>query len=452
LLQVAVSQSVHKTQHQTAYIATGPITFTFDQVNTLFNGWTCTIYVIAGTVTLTPNGVDTFQRQSSGSSLTVGPGKVVSITVDGANPGNLYAEVQPIAPYFNSVQKTTSYTVANSDKGNRLILTGNAYYTVFLNAASSYDSDFSVDLTNPDSRGKLISPSGLTPFILWPGQTCTILNGGAGAWEINPLFQRWGPTTAVTFNVSPSGSDSNDGLATGTGAFATIQHAFNVLQALVDVSSGTPTIQCADGTYNVGSGIVFTYAMTGGKQLFLTGDVGSPGSCRLNCNAGGVCLFGQDGTGTCTVTGFDFATVGNGSIGINTTQFYQIDFGSVQFDSFPLGSHIVIGDLGSMDIAGNYTIAGNATTHIVLQGQAKINYGTFTVNLPSGLAFTQFLSVADLSWLNAGGLAVTFTGPGAGAGSTGQKYNVTANSVVASSGTTFPGTVAGTTGSGGLFS
>jgi hypothetical protein len=129
---------------------------------------------------------------------------------------------------------------------------------------------------------------------------------------------------------------------------------------------------------------------------------------------------GGTGTGTCTVTGFDFATVGNGSIGINTTQFYQIDFGSVQFDSFPLGSHIVIGDLGSMDIAGNYTIAGNATTHIVLQGQAKINYGTFTVNLPSGLAFTQFLSVADLSWLNAGGLAVTFTGPGAGAGSTGQ--------------------------------
>lgn len=172
----------------------------------------------------------------------------------------------------------------------------------------------------------------------------------------------------------------------------------------------------------------------------------------IRCNPGGVCLFGRDGTGTCTVTGVDFSTAGNGSIGINCSQFYQIDFGQVQFDNFPLGNHIAIADLGSMDIVGNYTIAGSAPSHIVLSGQAKLNYGTFTVNLPSALTFTTFLSVNALSWVNAGGVPISFTGGGAGGGSTGQKYNVSQNSVVNSAGTTYPGATAGTTGSGGIFS
>jgi hypothetical protein len=369
--------------------------------------------------------------------------------VAGASPGFLL--LNSGNTLGKNVAKSASYAVQSTDNGQTHTITGSTSITATVGAPGGFPSPFKLKWYNASSRGVLLNISGITAFYLYPTQTAVLESAGS-AWEVSPLFQRYEPPVGSSLFVDPSGSDSNDGLTTGaTGAFATPQHAFNILKGNIDVSSGTPTIQCANGTYNVGAGIILTYALTGGNQFSLTGNAGSPGSCILQCNAGGVCLFGRDGMGTVTVTGFDFHTTGNGSTGINCSQFYQIDFGSLQFDAFPVGTHIAIADLGSMDITGNYTISGSAPIHLSLNGQAKCNYGTFTVNLPNALAFTLFLSASALSWLNAGGVPITFTGAGAGAGSTGSKYSVTQNSVVNSSSTTFPGASAGTTGSGGIF-
>jgi hypothetical protein len=150
--------------------------------------------------------------------------------------------------------KTANYTVTNADKGVTLALGGNAFYTVTLNAASGYDANFAITIVNEDAgRGKRISPNGLTSFILWPKQTVRVYNQNS-VWQTDPSAPtRWIIPGAVTFLVHPTlGSDTNDGLGSGSGAFATIQKAVNVAQYDVDCNGSGVVIQLADGTYTIG--------------------------------------------------------------------------------------------------------------------------------------------------------------------------------------------------------
>ena len=67
--------------------------------------------------------------------------------------------------------------------------------------------------------------------------------------------------------VSTTGSDSDDGLTSGT-AWATLQHAFDTIAGSIDLGQYNVTIQCADGTY---VGVNSNFAPIGGGLVIIQG-------------------------------------------------------------------------------------------------------------------------------------------------------------------------------------
>lgn len=97
LTSVAINQAVDASFCNKSYIATGPITFTLARSNTLWNGFTFTVYAFAGSITLTPNINDNFPALAGGVSYTVPAGSVARITTDAANTGTWYVQLVPQA-------------------------------------------------------------------------------------------------------------------------------------------------------------------------------------------------------------------------------------------------------------------------------------------------------------------------------------------------------------------
>ena len=348
--------------------------------------------------------------------------------------------------------KTSAYAVANADKGSTVALGGNSFYTLTFNAASGYDANFSVLVLNEDTgRGKTIAISGGTSFILWPGQSSIVFNQN-NVWQTYNTPARW-QKSGATFYVDPlNGNDNNDGLATGTGAFLTIQGAYNVVRSHLDCIGGFPTIQLADGTYSVGSGVNINYSLVGSAQLLIQGNNTTPGNVIVSCSAGGSCFTVRDGGATVTLSGMTLSTAGNGSTLLNVSQNAVCDIcsaGPVNFNAAPLGVHISANTWASVNVLGNYTVNGSASDHILCENNAYINYGSFIVTGASGLAFTTFAGAVNGGVISAGGSAMTFSGF---SGVTGVKYSATMNGVIASNSTVYPGGTAGTTSTGGQYS
>lgn len=91
------------------------------------------------------------------------------------------------------------------------------------------------------------SPPALTDYVAGasvgpPNLRYTLAQVGAAATGITVA------TGNITWYVSPTGSDSNNGLTTGT-AFATLQHAVNVAVNVNFQNLYQPTIQILDGNY-----------------------------------------------------------------------------------------------------------------------------------------------------------------------------------------------------------
>jgi hypothetical protein len=128
----------------------------------------------------------------------------------------------------------------------------------------------------------------------------------------------------------------------------------------------------------------------------------------------------------------------------------NINFSNMDF-SFCPGAHCFC-DTGSMSCYGNYTISSNCAYHIATQ------YSTFILT-PSG-----YNTVTIAAGVQVGSAFVFSTGVGfvrcntrtnfVGAVSGGNKFNVTANAVIDTSGAGvnfFPGTIAGTSSMGGVY-
>lgn len=143
--------------------------------------------------------------------------------------------------------KTANYTIATGDCWSTVMMgTGTTgQLTVTLPATTGFTAGCALYVKNGDTgRGKIMSgfPADLMGSILWPQQTVgvQVVNG---AWQTIHNPGRWKTPTTVTLHVDAvNGSNSNDGLAAGTGgalADATTAWARTVYQY---DSSGTLSI------------------------------------------------------------------------------------------------------------------------------------------------------------------------------------------------------------------
>jgi hypothetical protein len=351
---------------------------------------------------------------------------------------------------WNNIQQTiltSNYTVQTTDNTKTLFLGGNGLFTLTFAAPSSYAAKFVVKIANTDTlRAKIINLNG-TLYFLWPGNSGFIWNESATNWNFDFPRKWFNNTTGYTFYVDPVlGSDANDGLVAGAGgALLSIQTAIDRLHQYVEPNNLAATVNLADGTYSVGAGINCDYVF-GPSEIFITGNFASPQNVIISCNAGGTCFNCQE-PATFTFTGMTISTIGNGSTGIFCRQHTTTDLANLIFAAFPLGIQLSLENHGSMNVIGNLAIIGGAVTWLSANDLSFFSATGFNCTISAGLNYSVFVESERNSVVK---LGINFQGAGSGAGLTGQQYDCSYNSLLDRSGTTIPGTIAGTFSNNGV--
>lgn len=259
-------------------------------------------------------------------------------------------------------------------------------------------------------------------------------------------------TANANYYVSTTGSNSNDGLTVGT-AWATVQHAMDVIAASIDIASFTITVNIGIGTF---SGLAVKSCVGDGTIKFYGG--GASSTTIVDGPNDGVYNFGEcvDVIGYCTTfIVFDHLTFKN--TGVNNNEvivFYHWCFlilGNPQtpnipdivcdLSSIPAGGVVVdMQDAGNcVDFGMNYTGGGASIAYgILLEGTPLTVYSCSTMTISGSLTITgAFLKIINGGSYNANGNAYV------AAGTTGQRYDIGTNSSAAAgpsnSGTIVPG-------------
>ena len=199
--------------------------------------------------------------------------------------------------------------------------------------------------------------------------------------------------------VSPTGSDSNSGLSSGT-PFQTLQHAVAVAQHRYDCQGFNVMVNLAAGTYTTGASV--SYPITGPGNIFFIGNNSNPASVIVNLAAPGNCFAASFGA-SIHVQGMTLgAPSGSNAIGAvggdclgaslgGAITFQNIIFGTTQ------RAHIETGIGGYIVASGNYTISGGAFAHWIAGAASGVSVSLVTVTLTGTPAFTYF------AWAEGGG-------------------------------------------------
>jgi len=357
---------------------------------------------------------------------------------------------------FPHVHYPVAATIASGDANKVVIMQPDSYYTVSIAAPSSYtDTTFFILVNSSNIRGKRISPSGQTSFILWPRQAIYIQNID-GVWVYQT--SRWAPPGNVTFFIDNiAGDDSSDGLdssGVGPGCFKTVQHGYDTILSVIDPQQPiSTTIQLPT---NTGSNPIDELPSLAGMSMtstFNVNIVGNPGNASL-CS-----WFLPVGGPNPMITIADWATISfNGiSFGVTTgtvpalvqcRQLCIADFRNCNFANDIGGVAVKILDNGRMNLIGPIGIEGNysAFIQILYEGSMDCALCNFHLLLDTNVGtFVNIIGSGSVNLTN-----ITFDGDIAGMG--GSRYNlngpccvITANSV-----TWPPALTPGVTANGGV--
>lgn len=342
--------------------------------------------------------------------------------------------------------KTGTYSVTSDDICNTIALGGSAFYSLTFPNASTLDANhFNIVLNEDTVRAKTIVLTGGTNFLLYPGQSALVYASN-NVWRV--LGQsRWVLTGSVTINVSVSaGSDSNDGLASGSGnALATIQAAINAVMSW-DINTQAVTIQLANGTYTVGCRV--TSAWLGSTIPTLKGDTTTPANVLISTTS--VSAIYVSLGGTLNVQGLELRTTTSGDClqAYDNGRIYIT--GLMRFGAcagFQISAqHSALFEA----IAQSWQCSGGALSHVLSQTGGSVHIHDSTITFSNTPNFsTATVTVTGLGQLYAA--TMTFTN---GATVTGTRFlNFTNSNIDVGGGGVnyFPGNVAGTTGTGAQY-
>jgi hypothetical protein len=340
---------------------------------------------------------------------------------------------------------TATYVVTNSNNRQVLNLNGSVFFPVVVGAPSEFDSSFWVVIFNNDNRGKIISISGKADFILWPGQQIWVFQDGTGSGWMVTDPGRWFALTTKNFFVDPLlGNNSNDGLAPGNQAWRTIQGAVDIVSSHVD---GPFIINLADGTHQVGAGVVCSKRQPGSTMYNFIGNVGTPSNVIVNCDPQGMTFVARDGA-VINISGIKFtSTGGNGLRAIWAINSGTCYIGKVVFGQFTTASgfggsgHLVSAQGGTIQVIDDYHVSGGGQLHLMAwwhsriifdkpAGGVKVTYDN-AVNFSSSGNFNCYYDSVVAFWQTGG-----FINPGF---LTGANVNVGYNAVVYGNGSGIPG-------------
>lgn len=248
---------------------------------------------------------------------------------------------------------------------------------------------------------------------------------------------------ATTYYVRTDGNDSNDGSANDAAhAWLTLQNAVNYIQNNLYLNGYNVTVQVGDGTY------------TGAVNI--TGDPPGAGAITINGNSGdhnAVILTFTSGTGTVIMQNvkkwnfqsLQIASSSTCAYGIYASNYTVVGLNGVNFGACVTG-HMFANQHSAISIGGAYVIAGNAPYHMIARLQSTIISGvaiTVTGRTFSSVFISSYhastVSLENATWTG------TFTG---------QRYEIARLGLLDTAGqatTWIPGSVGGTTATGGIY-
>ena len=325
--------------------------------------------------------------------------------------------------------------------------------------ASGITTDTTRTITVPDSSGTLISTDTLTDKSLYYYDAASKLlkpiNIGAtdqvlvAKPSLNPPYQFASNGREIlnadrTYYVRTDGNDSNNGLTnTAGGAFATWEYAETVLRKLD--GNGYSITLIGTGTFT-SSKIVLASSYLGVSNIYLEGDIVTPSNCTISISSGVCCniitytpVF---------IKGFKFMSTGASGVGLQCTTGTITINGVCEFGALPTYHMHATGQKAEIKQRSNYTISGNSAISIAVYDQAlyDANGSGYTVTINGNITFSEAFLVIGRS---SSGLFVNCTYSGGSV--TGVRYALQALSQVSAVGTTFPGTIAGTTTGGSVY-
>lgn len=243
-----------------------------------------------------------------------------------------------------------------------------------------------------------------------------------------------------TYYVRTDGSDSNDGLAnTSGGAFLTIHKAVDVVESSLEIPAGIEvTIKIADGTY---TGATTVSGFFGNGSLKIEGNTTTPGNVIISVTSNTAFYFTS--VLSVTLTGMKITTATSG-YAIIVGEWSSVVLGVLEFGAAASG-HIAVTTWSLVNFSSNYKISGSAPAHLFVISNARFICTGKTITLTGTPAFsTAYILQNSISTSYL--VSNTYSGS-----ATGKRYEINQNSIC-ESGVTLPGSVAGTTATGGQYS
>jgi hypothetical protein len=335
-----------------------------------------------------------------------------------------------VLPYYNASNPSAPYSgPSNSGGAQNTLITQRASLQLIAGtpaaagtqatpgATAGWTPLYVVSVTNGQTQ---ITAANIAPA---PGSPLLLA-------QLSQLRQKL--TANLTLYVSSgNGNDTANNGRSLASPFATIQAAMNALYNSYDFNGFSATINVGAGTY---SGAVSVTGLATGQTSPIAIVGAGSGSTTISGNIADY-LGANIGVSNATLTG-GISSNSGGNINVNS----GIVFGPTT------GAHIYTSG-GVITLGSSYTISGGATYHYqsVLGGSINV-FGSITITTAGTPAFTTFCLANGGDWSNLLG-AVTFAGTGA----TGTRFAVSLGAGINTQGggtSYFPGSVAGTTGSG----
>jgi hypothetical protein len=340
-------------------------------------------------------------------------------------------------------------TVDNTHCGLNYVLGGGAFYVARVSDASSFPQGCTVTIINTDisaCKGKSIQVAGFPAlFVLWPGQVVQLTNV-SNAWVETIMPGRWRPNcTAFPLVINTdikNGSDQAglaDGLGTGAEAFKSVQFALQFVLTDFDFS-GTPQTQVkilmAPGSTDA-TGI--HYAPHGSNPA-------SQGGAVLTIDGNGGIIVGQNDFLFDAIVQIRNVTFSNPSgTCLNVQQRAYVLLADLITFGTCTGSQINVGLYGQIEFFKDFTISGGGGFFITNAGGLLYTGNRIAASVSNNITYTNGVVVGQFpGWTHLGQITWTLDGNTV----TGKKYDIGSNHVLTGS-ANIPGTIAGTTATGG---
>jgi len=297
-------------------------------------------------------------------------------------------------------------------------------------------------VVHPDGSNVLPGelPSSGMATVVPDGTSYQLQNGGGGGGSSGRTIL----SGDTTFYIATTGNDANDGLTALT-PWLTFQHAWNVINDTYDLAGFNATVTVADGTYTAGFS---AYGRPPGadnvNSILFMSTSGNANSCIINDSG---TAFGAGYGAAYTLQNFKVTSGGNS---VDANAGGQINHTGMVFGS-AANAHMFAWNGGRIYCEGNYAITGSAEWHLNATRGGEIYFDTSVtaVTVSGSPAFSsEFALCAAAAQIYCDTGVVTFSGS-----ATGKKYIVEANGVIDTNGGggSFPGSIAGTTQTGGQY-